>query len=126
MGSCLLLILWAAVSASAGDASPADQRQAFRLWDEGIAHVLKDRPEEARAKWQQCLDLDPDSRDCRAGLKLLGTSAPAGSVAADPAPAQAPSDPKEARRLWDEGFAHYQKQRYASAKNAWTECLRLD
>ena len=47
-------------------------REAGAYYEEGMRHFMGKRPDEARKAWEQCLAVDPDSEDCKKGLKRLG------------------------------------------------------
>jgi tetratricopeptide (TPR) repeat protein len=127
-----LLLVALTLPAQAAKNSSGEQREAFRLWDAGVRLILQDKKPEARAKWQECLKLNPDNKDCRAGLKLLGPSVPQGSrtvpsgqTAAMPQ-MQSIEAGASARAEWSRGLIYFQKTDYARAKEAWSSCLRLD
>jgi len=96
----------------------ASARLAFRHWDAGVAHVLADRPEEARKEWKACLELDPKSLDCQAGLKLLGS---------EPEPEPSNEDQKrQATKHWNMGIIYFQKSDFAKARDEWLLCSQFD
>lgn len=112
--------LFAALAFLLPPAYAGDARGAFRRWDAGVAHVLADRPEEARKEWKLCLELDPKSRDCLAGLKLLGP---------EPAPVQGEADEESRRQAvkhWNMGIIYFQKGDSARARDEWLLCRQFD
>jgi tetratricopeptide (TPR) repeat protein len=116
---------------------PAERRAGYKQWDAGVALVLAGEVGKAGEAWEDCLRLDPENPDCRAGLKLLELSpaaveAPPGvkPVAvrhADPETARAEAAPKRnAVRHWNAGIISFQQGDYPKALAEWRLCVVMD
>lgn len=96
-----------------GPAASPELRAASEHWDAGVGMVLIGKPQTARLEWEACLRLDPENRDCRAGLRLLRGVAAAGKGSGK-------------RLLSDRANALYVKGNYAAAREAASEALKHD
>lgn len=135
----LILILAAPVARAAGVSLGDGNPNARRLWESGLTAVLDGNPKSAEALWQRCLKADPGSRECRAGLVLLGhpellarkeeeAPPPAEDGLREDAKAKIGGrrDPANAIKNWKLGTAHFERGDIPRTRDAWTRCLELD
>ncbi|MFH1724423.1 MAG: hypothetical protein ABII00_07355 [Elusimicrobiota bacterium] len=119
LAGVLLLALAAVCGAQTVDIG--DSQRPVRLnWQRGVRYVLQGEWSMAEQAWKRCLELEPSSADCRAGLKLLNRPPRIGTER-EGAGAKA-----EALEHWLAGLRFFQENERAKAREEWTRCRELD